>query len=246
MPPHSYNSIAQFEREAGYEVNGYWYPRVTAILNVKAKPGLYYYYSRQRNYATARRALDKAAREGQSVHDAVEAVLSGSGAVPPNAEPAAAAFREFLQHHAVEPECIEERVWSDNHGYAGTLDVLATLNGERGVIDIKTSAAVYPEYYIQTAAYAEALRERGYAVQKRWILRIDQLRPCLMCGARLRTKGGHRTVIGGDAACDHQWGPVAGDVELVELDGLEHDLEAFFACKRLWEWEYADWLRQLA
>ncbi len=246
MPPDFYSSIDQFREKAGYEVNGCWYPRVTAILNAKAKPGLYHYYSRHRNYATARRSLDKAAKEGQRIHDAIEAVLRGEGTVNESARPIAEAFAAFLNEHAVHPELIEECIWSDEHRYAGTMDVFATLDGEPGIVDIKTSTAVYPEHYIQTAAYAQAMREHGYDVRRRWILRADQVRPCLMCGARLRSKGGNRTVRGGEKACDHQWGPMRGETELVEMDSpLEDDIAAFLACKRLWEWEYGNWLKKL-
>ena len=128
------------------------------------------------------------------------------------------------------------------------------MDGKLGVLDIKTSQAIYRDYGIQTAAYVTALHEQGMPELTRWILRLDQARMCLNgCGAKLREKGGtnkvktpYRNGFGTGRACSHVWGPSIGEVELKELLGLAHDTSAFLAAKTLWEWEHHDWLSQMS
>ena len=53
----------------------------------------------------------------------------------------------------------EQLVYSRHNGYAGTADLIGTLNGRLAVLDIKTGPNVYPEYKLQLAAYAVAVGE---------------------------------------------------------------------------------------
>ena len=53
----------------------------------------------------------------------------------------------------------EKKVYSKLWNYAGTIDALARINGELYVIDFKTSAKIYKEYYLQVYGYAQAVHE---------------------------------------------------------------------------------------
>lgn len=58
-------------------------------------------------------------------------------------------------------EATETTVWSRQHGYAGTLDLICRIpsrhqNGEFMLLDFKTSKGVYGETALQLAAYANA------------------------------------------------------------------------------------------
>ena len=53
----------------------------------------------------------------------------------------------------------EKKVYSKIWNYAGTIDALARINGELYVIDFKTSAKVYKDYYLQVFGYAQAIHE---------------------------------------------------------------------------------------
>ena len=53
----------------------------------------------------------------------------------------------------------EKKVYSKYWNYAGTIDALAKINGELYVIDFKTSAKIYKEYYLQVYGYAQAIHE---------------------------------------------------------------------------------------
>ena len=241
-----YADIKHFKSATGYEIDGIWYPRVTSIVSIKAKPALYKFYADQTSFSAAESIKNKSADEGTLLHKAIEAILTGKPAVVPHSiQPAIKAFTEFKKKNEIIPMKIEERVVSKKKWYAGTVDVIGKLNGRLGVLDIKTSNSIYRDYGLQTAAYVEAIRENNIFPTTRWVLRIDQAKTCLKCGAKLREKGGNVKIRGGASECRHSWSPLAGDIELKELDSFENDIEAFLACKRLWEWEYEFWIKKI-
>jgi hypothetical protein len=92
------------------------------------------------------------------------------------------------------------------------------------------------------------MKDQIQGLQTRWILRIDQDRPCLKCGAILRSKGGRDKIKiqwgnGFMRDCQHAWGPLEGRIELREFPYWQSDFTAFLGAKRLWEWENEEWLR---
>lgn len=243
-----YRTLADFKNMCGYEVDGWWYPRVTAIVAMKAKPGLYKFYAEQESFEAGEAIKTKSAEEGTLIHETVEAVLRDEKPViPENIKPAIDAFYNFLAGNRVQALKIEERLISKNHHYSGTLDVLADINGQVGVLDIKTSYSVFKDYGIQTAAYVEALHELAAVPSSltRWILRLDQYQRCERCPAILRTKGGNLKIRKENGACQHHWGEMIGEAELKELPDYRHDFQAFLACKTLWEWENDFWLSRI-
>lgn len=246
-----YFNLENFKAANGYVINGIWYPRVTSIVSIKAKPALYKYYADLPSFAAGEAIKNKSAEEGTLLHETVEGILAGKETIIPDSiKPAVNSFLDFKNQHEIIPHQIETKVVSKKHNYAGTIDILAEVDGKLGVLDIKTSYAIYRDYGIQAAAYVEALREQpSMPVLTRWILRIDQARPCIRgCGAKMREKGGNqkiRTSNGKPSTCDHVWGDPVGDVEFRELNFLEHDTQAFLAAKTLWEWENDYWVKQI-
>jgi hypothetical protein len=246
-----YSSIEEFKDRAGYEIDGLWYPRVTSIVSIKAKPALYRYYGGMPSFKAADDAKDRSAQEGSLVHDAIEAMLRGHEPIIDDTTRASVdAFAEFNRYAHIKPLLIEERLVSKVNRYAGTVDVVAEVDGVVGVLDIKTSKAVYRDYGLQTAAYMAALHEDPTLPQPTtsWILRLDQCRVCQTCGATLRTKGGNfrvKGVKGEQCRPRHQWGPMQGQFEFVTMPNFEHDLKAFLAAKQLWEWEHREFIERL-
>jgi len=247
-----YKNLQEFKKSNGYEEAGSWYPRVTSILSIKAKPALYHFYAQQPSFEAAENIKNKAAVEGTLLHDTVEAILRDQKApIPDSIKPAAMSFLNFQKQNEIVPHKIEERVVSKKHGYIGTLDCLCEINGQLGVLDIKTSKAIYRDFNIQTAAYVEALREDSTIPPlKRWILRLDQSKSCLNCGSSLREKGGREKITLDwrnpvSRQCNHVWSETMGNLEFKELFNLELDTRAFLASKFLWEWEHDYWLRQI-
>ena len=242
----------------GYAYDGRWFPRVTKIVGIKSKPALLYYYAQAPDFKTANEQTKKSAEEGTLVHEIAEKILIGEEPlIPSSIAPAIEALQYFLREHdiAVVPAHIERRIINPVHRYAGTIDAMATIGGHFGVLDIKTSQAIYRDYNLQTSAYMDALvREPDFKhLETRWILRIDQIEKCLVCGASRRTKGGREKVRApkqrnGNPLCraeEHEWGPMQGDIELVECHDWQDDFEGFLGAKKLWEWENKEWLNKI-
>ncbi len=235
----------EFKEKSGYEIDGIWYPRVTKIVEIKAKPALYRFYAKMENFESAERMKEISAQEGTLVHDTIEKILTGKPYdIDDRITPSVGAFFRFLEEHeiSVKPEHVEVRLVNKDERYAGTLDAIAKIGGKIGVLDIKTSQEIYRDYNLQTSAYVAAMKPVVPEIETRWILRIDQAQKCLRCGALLRKKGGRiavKTEFGNKAMwrCRHEWGPVEGIVELGEFPEWEDDYKAFLGAKKLWEWE---------
>lgn len=249
-----YKDITAFKEASGYTIDDVWYPRVTKIVTIKAKPALLYFYAEAASYKHGLAVTQKSAEEGTMVHEAVENLLLGKEQeVDPLILPAVTAFKKFWEEKNIQvtPDLIERRVISYDHRYAGTVDAIALIDGKLGVLDIKTSQSVYRDYNLQTSAYMEALKSQFQNLQTRWILRIDQTQLCELCGSKRRVKGGRekiRPLNGRFAAMrnclNHAWSEVQGEVEFKEFPYWQADFEAFLAAKKLWEWENEDWLKK--
>ena len=250
-----YENAEQFKEECGYTIDGAWYPRVTKIVEIKAKPQLYKFYA-EVGFEEGEEIKAKSASEGTLIHEAFEAILMGqSPAIDPSIAPAITAAVEFIKTNKihVDPAFVERRVVNYEHRYAGTIDTLALIGGKFGILDIKTSLSIYRDYNLQTAAYMDTLR--GQNLQTRWIMRIDQSATCTKCGSTLRGKGGRDKIrdpyprpMGWQRceASEHDFGPITGHVELKEFPYWKDDFAAFLGAKKLWEWENDYWLRKIS
>lgn len=245
-----------FKGTTGYIIDSVWYPRVTSIVNIKSKPALYRFYAELNGFQEGESIKKLSADEGTKVHEAVQAILTGQEPkIDSPILPAITAFRNYLKENniQVDPDFIEKRVVNFNERYAGTIDALALINGRFGILDIKTSQAIYRDYNLQTAAYFPPLQEQFRNLQTRWILRIDQMQNCLNCGASRRTKGGREKIRGNYSNgngknhrnCPHEWSETEGAIELKEFPYWQDDYQAFLGAKKLWEWEHDYWLKQI-
>lgn len=248
-----------FKEACGYEINGFWYPRVTKIVEIKAKPALYRYYAAAESYAAANAQTKKSAEEGTLIHNTIEKILLGkTEEIPDSILPAISAFKNFLDQNNIQVshEFVERRIFNPEHGYAGTIDAFALIHGKTGVLDIKTSLDFYRDYNLQTAAYMYAFTEDPTVPdpQTRWILRIDQMRTCQKCGSTLRPKGGQEKIrkpypLPAEVKLcpdgQHEWDALLGIADLREIPYWKNDFEAFLAAKKLWEWENEFWLKKV-
>lgn len=251
----NFRDAEQFKEASGYEIDGIWYPRVTKIVEIKSKPALYRYYAEAASFKDAMASTEKSATEGTLIHETVEKILlGGEPDVDASIAPAITAFKAFFSKNRIQtdPEYVEKRVVNPEHRYAGTTDALALIGGKFGVLDIKTSSAIYRDYNLQTSAYMDALARTMDALQTRWILRIDQIKTCAQCGATLRPKGGREKVRlpypRRGPVCntdEHAWGDLAGVIELKEFPFWKEDFAAFLGAKKLWEWENEYWLKKI-
>ncbi len=249
----TYTTAEDFKEASGYTIDGVWFPRVTKIVSIKAKPALLRFYAEAENFKAAQAITEKSAEEGTLIHETVEGILLGKHPeIPSSVAPAINAFLNFYETNSIQvtPELVERRVVSYDHRYAGTVDALALIGGKFGVLDIKTSQAIYRDYNLQTSAYMDALKSQFQNLQTRWILKIDQIQTCNLCGAKKRTKGGREKIKtnwknGNSKNCEHEWSEMKGDIEIQEFPYWQTDFEAFLGAKKLWEWENEVWLKKV-
>jgi hypothetical protein len=229
-----------FKTKFGYEIDNVWFPRVTSITSS--------FHS-----AWKGNGMRQAAEWGTSVHETVEAILRGKHIVPE--QRMATTINTFLEWRKQFPlrivsaaNDIEKRVHDVDHGYAGTIDMIAEIDGVRGIVDLKTSTTIVREHALQTAAYLQAYNKtKGVAEGKtRWILRLDQYQECMGCLAKMREKYGVARVSGGKEICNHQWSQVRGEVEFKEFPNIEKDFDAFLALKERWEWTNKEILSKIS
>lgn len=224
----------------GYSREDMWLPRVTSILQVVAKPGLLRYYAQQRNYMTAMASLQKAALRGTKIHEVCEQILLGNDVdIEPAIIPTIETFKKFIKEKKLKVIAVEKRVEDDSKNfYAGTIDLIAKVGDDIGIIDIKTGSGIFAEYSLQTAAYLNAYNITAKKkAKKRWILRIDQFHTCKHCTAKKRIKEGEVKITGGKYFCNHEFNGVSTELEFKELKGAKIDFKAFLNAKRLWEWQ---------
>lgn len=118
-----------------------------------------------------KRELEKAGNIGTAVHKMVEWTLKKEmglkdlGPAPALDQDGADAFSSWLNWRTqvdFRPIKLELTCYSLRWGYAGTLDCYGVVNGKLSVIDWKTGKAVYPEHYLQNAAYRWAVEEMAF------------------------------------------------------------------------------------
>ncbi|MFH1759448.1 MAG: PD-(D/E)XK nuclease family protein [Patescibacteria group bacterium] len=252
-----YHNAEQFKELCGYTIDGAWYPRVTKIVDIKSKPALYKYYAGLDSFQAGEEIKEKSASEGTLIHETLQDIMIGnSPTIDPHIKPSIEEAVKFIEQRniQVDPEFIEKRVHSPRYRFAGTIDSLALIDGKFGVLDIKTSQAIYRDYSLQTSAYMDALKDQFSGLQTRWILRVDQHQTCLKCQSILRSKGGREKIRkpypppSGWKSCpenQHQWSELTGVVELKEFPYWKEDFSAFLAAKTLWEWENVFWLKKI-
>jgi hypothetical protein len=113
------------------------------------------------------RFTGKAADVGSEAHDYFEKMAKGEpiGRVHPDLAPFVQHFQEFLDLCQPEFLFMEETVWSDDLGTAGSFDAMAVLRGDGAgplkgkslVMDWKTTrSGVHEEVALQLAAYRNA------------------------------------------------------------------------------------------
>lgn len=119
--------------------------------------------------------LEKAANIGSEAHARIEwelkkELLQKVGPEPQCGEKslwAFMAYEDWRKRSNFAPLLIEQTVWSNRYGYAGTMDWFGEIDHEgeriRTVGDFKTGKAIYSEAMLQVAAYSHALIEMGHA-----------------------------------------------------------------------------------
>ena len=106
----------------------------------------------------ARRYTSLRADIGTAAHGMFETMAAGGEieGVTPEMEPYYRHFSEFLAKWQPSIVAQEYTVWDDEIGYAGSADACVDIDGERLVLDYKTSKDLHEETGIQLACYRAA------------------------------------------------------------------------------------------
>lgn len=132
-----------------YRMQGAIVPSVTQILkplsNFSAVPPA---------VLAAASAFGTAAHKACELHDLGQL---DEAALDPALAPYLEAWKRFSADHDVKWTMVEGRLFNPAHIYAGTCDRYGTVAGKAAVVDIKTSAALYPSVGPQLAAYKNAI-----------------------------------------------------------------------------------------
>lgn len=164
-----------------YEWDGEQYYSVTTILNVINKPALVTWAAKMaaqfavENIGTINdligrgqgsaaadmikgapwRKRDKAADVGTLIHKVIECQISGETMkVPVEATAQLQHFLTWMDRFKPQILVSEGTIFNREYNYAGTLDIIARIDGLNWLIDIKSGSGVYPEHALQVAAYS--------------------------------------------------------------------------------------------
>jgi len=236
-----------FKLKHVYEISGVWYPRVTSICNIIAKPALERWIANQPSFVAMERKREKITGWGTLIHNTIEEMLLDKNPkIDRTIRPSVDAFFDWFNNNKVKVIDVEKRIFSNKDTYAGTFDILAEINGKLGILDLKTSKEIWDNHFIQTAAYFNAYNEKNRKKAKtHWILRIDQFNTCKICGAKKRDKSGEVSVGGGKRYCSHDWDNVKGSCEMKKVQNHKSFIDTFLAAKKLWEFSNRDLLSRI-
>lgn len=172
---HNIPKINQINSETGRKYStpdGKFYPSVTTVLSFQEKPELIAWRKRVGD-AEANRISKIASTKGSKVHLACENYLQGKetlwGIHESDTREAFQAFIPVLEKVTL-VHAMETRMWSDKLEVAGTVDLIAEVDGELTVLDWKTSSRYkrkedIPDYFKQMATYSVMFYERtGIAI----------------------------------------------------------------------------------
>lgn len=210
------NWAAKVEREMVLAVSSDLYIDAPTDTKMSRQAWLATMQTRLGKAKAATKELARAAEIGTQAHALIEWTLLKELVSAPGPEPkisakagyAFAAWQKWRDSVKLKPILVEQVVWSKTYGYAGTMDLLAEVDGKLTVVDWKTGKAIYPEAFLQNAAYRHAIREMGHAnpVQG-MVVRLPKLE--------------------GDP-----------DFEVADAGNEITNLCTFMAAKELWAWQH--------
>lgn len=203
-------------------MDGGYVPSVTTILEAYPKGAAYYNWLKE-NGKDADEIRDEAGRRGSVVHKLTERydlglivnLVNEWGSIDYKLTEWAMFERyvDFRSRFNFVTECIELNIISKELGYAGTIDRVITMDGEKVLLDIKTSNAIYSSYWLQLAAYRNLLTTHHGA-------QIDKV-AILWLNAKTRTEGKRGDIQG------MGW-------QMIIKEDTSKDLALFNATHALW------------
>ena len=204
--------------------SGSYVPSVTTILDAYPKDAAFYKWLKDVGQ-DADTIRDEAGKRGSNVHELTERYDSGEEVTFLNNQGWPAykmsewsmfeRYVEFTKTINPKIDMMEVHMISEKLGFAGTLDRVVEIDGEKILLDIKTSNSLQPTHWLQLSAYNELIKEGGIKVDKVGILWLN---------AKTRTEGKKGAIQG------KGWQLVTKDIEIVA-----EDWEVFQTTYKLWQ-----------
>ncbi len=161
-----------------YTIEGRKFVRVTRSLDIISKPGLLIWFQKVGKHR-AEKVLKDRQILGTKAHKLFEKICLGekidTTGLHEEIQMDVRLFRNFKDKCIISYDALEQNLWSMIHKYAGTADFIGhyktnkewLVQGQKPkfmkksfmIGDWKTSRDIYPEYWLQIAAYAIAFKE---------------------------------------------------------------------------------------
>lgn len=145
-----------------YIIDGKKYFRVTRVKGAINQPGLNYWRA-SIGSAKANRIMKTRATFGTNLHKLIEVTLMGHAVNVSNydneTQESLRLFNTAKDKYNIQAESLEQKLWNEDLGVAGTADFIGTADlpklGKNAhvVFDWKSSKSIYPDFFIQLAAY---------------------------------------------------------------------------------------------
>lgn len=180
-------------------------PGATTVVGILDKPALARWHNSMGLQGINTQEYVKAAADiGTTTHARSEAWVRGLDfdkdcVTPELMRDSEAGYRRFIKwwtEEGLEVEAVEQAVISEAHQAGGTLDIRASRGKQRGLVDLKTSNAIYREHKLQVCGYNDivaAVEGRPFdfvVIARLGKLLMDDVQPYtltereLECGAR--------------------------------------------------------------
>jgi len=154
------------------------YPSITRVLGAKPKPQLEA-WKKKVGHQKAQAEAQFAARKGTTLHKLAELYLDNQELPPvlPHVAELWMNLRPWLGHHVTCVYAQEQDICSHMLKVAGRLDLLADVDGELAVVDIKNAKRIKKRewvrsYFVQGTFYSLAVFEAVGRVVKKIVLPI--------------------------------------------------------------------------
>lgn len=120
--------------------------------------------------------LDRAADRGTRVHKVTEALDKyGEAECDDDILPYLQAYLEFRKKHKCEWQMIEKAMYHPEQMYAGQIDRYGIVDGERSIVDIKTTSQIHlVSVTAQLTFYKRMVVVNGDQVDKLYVLQLQK------------------------------------------------------------------------
>lgn len=153
-------------------------PSVTSVIGLATNKGYGFDQWLRDTGNESKTILREAAESGSKVHNGIENLLLGNSI---RADDYNFNIREWKKLHAfknwwggfdTDVKQVEYIVYSEEWGVAGTVDLLADIDGKMVMIDWKTGNNVHETAYQQLAAYFYMSKSLGLPADEAWVVHV--------------------------------------------------------------------------